>query len=88
MLLTLRPGQLVFVSGWFWRLKPGHVVVFRHNGLEKIKRITAVDVKKGYFVEGDNRKYSTDSRHFGWIPRDAIIARVIMPRSISDITFL
>ncbi|HET7301914.1 MAG TPA: S26 family signal peptidase [Candidatus Saccharimonadales bacterium] len=80
MLLALRPDQLVLVSGIVGRLKPGHIIVFRHNGLEKIKRITAVDKQKGYFVEGDNRRQSVDSRHFGWIAPHAVAGRVIWPR--------
>ncbi|MEX2007884.1 MAG: signal peptidase I [Candidatus Spechtbacterales bacterium] len=30
-----------------------------------------------YFVLGDNPAHSTDSRHFGYVPRSAIIGKVI-----------
>lgn len=32
-----------------------------------------------YFVAGDNRLYSRDSRHYGPVPRRAILARVSRP---------
>jgi signal peptidase I len=31
-----------------------------------------------YFVLGDNRSFSQDSRHFGSVPRDAIVGRVVL----------
>ncbi len=34
---------------------------------------------KEYFVAGDNRLYSRDSRHFGPVPRSAVLARVDEP---------
>lgn len=41
-----------------------------------------------YFVAGDNRLYSRDSRHFGPVPRSAVLARVearvpTFPRALS-----
>lgn len=49
------------------------------NGRILLKRI--VDIKNNeLFVEGDNKKGSTDSRHFGWIPQKNIIAKVMYPR--------
>jgi phage repressor protein C with HTH and peptisase S24 domain len=79
MLPSLQPGRIVLASGLFWQLKPEHVVVVEHQGLEKIKRVQ--QVRRGQvFVVGDNARASLDSRNFGWLPVEAVSARVIWPR--------
>ncbi len=77
MLPTLKPGQLVF-GFRSQAAETGNVVVFRHNGLEKIKRVAKVDDDKVYLL-GDNPDHSTDSRQFGWISKKEIMAKVIWP---------
>jgi len=62
-------------------LRPGQVVLFRHEGLDKIKRIVRVQGTQLY-VQGDNLAASTDSRSFGWIDRATVVGRVIWPRRI------
>jgi len=59
--------------------KENDVIVLRdpRNGREILKRIVKVN-NSAYFVEGDNKKESTDSREFGPITKTAIIGRVIM----------
>lgn len=42
------------------------------DGKVLIKRISKIDNKK-FFVVGDNKKFSTDSRVFGWIEKKDII---------------
>jgi len=56
------------------------VVIIRHNGKEKIKRVHEVADDK-LFVLGDNAAASTDSRDFGWLPRETVTAKVIWPRT-------
>lgn len=80
MLPTLRPGQIVIARQRFTYIKPGDVVVLQHDGIEKIKRVTSIDGSK-VLVEGDNPQASTDSRHFGSVPRQAIVGKVLFVRS-------
>lgn len=75
---ALREGQVVAALAWFWRLRPGDVVIIEHNGMEKIKRLKKI--RQGeVWLAGDNPGKSTDSRHFGWLPREAVLAKVVYP---------
>ena len=76
MLPTLNPGQDVLALCWLYKLEVGDVVVVKKNGKEMIKRIQKVHDRE-YFVEGDNKLESTDSRNFGPIRKDQIIGKVI-----------
>lgn len=72
------PGAVVIARGVFLRLKKYDVVVVRQHGIEKIKRI--VQLKDGkMFLVGDNPTKSKDSRHFGWVPVDWVVGKVIWP---------
>lgn len=77
---TFKAGQIIFVIGRFHNVQPRDVIVFEHQGIEKVKRIFQVDVHKGVFVRGDNSSASTDSRTFGWINFDEITGKVLWPR--------
>ena len=76
MLPTLKAGQDVLVFCWFYTLKVGDLVAFKKNGREMIKRIQKVRGRE-YYVIGDNKKESTDSRKFGPIDKSQIIGKVI-----------
>lgn len=58
--------------------KVGDVIALKDPRDEKvlIKRITKIDNNR-FFVEGDNKKASTDSRKFGMIERHSIVGRVV-----------
>lgn len=79
----LSPGDLVIIFRTK-NIKKNDVVVFDRSGDYFIKRVT--DIKPSFakasedvefFVEGDNKKESVDSRKFGWIEKQQIIGKVI-----------
>ena len=76
MLPGLRPGRLLIATAWYRKLKPGDLIIIKHEGVEKIKRIHEL-AEDNLFVLGDHPEHSTDSRHFGWIERGQVIAKVL-----------
>jgi nickel-type superoxide dismutase maturation protease len=77
----LRSGALVVARpiDAMTPLRVGDVVVARRpdrRELEIIKRIQAIDGNGAIFLVGDNPSSSTDSRQFGAVPREQIVARV------------
>jgi nickel-type superoxide dismutase maturation protease len=77
----LPSGALVVASPIFAMtpLRVGDVVVARRPDrpdLEIIKRIKAIDAAGAIFLAGDNPASSTDSRQFGAVTRQHILARV------------
>ncbi|HZM64450.1 MAG TPA: S26 family signal peptidase [Candidatus Saccharimonadales bacterium] len=76
---TLQPRQLVVGIRVLRRLQPGQIVIIRHQGIEKIKRVAHMQGDQ-LFVVGDNPGQSTDSRSFGMLPRSVVIAKVVWPR--------
>lgn len=80
MVPTLVPGMVV-LGLRPRRIKPGDVVVVRHDNLDKIKRVKEVQRDK-IFLTGDNFLHSTDSRDFGWLDSSLVLARVAWPRKL------
>jgi phage repressor protein C with HTH and peptisase S24 domain len=83
MLPVLAPGRIVLATCWFRKIQEGQVVIIFHEGLEKIKRVGAIQ-NGAVYVIGDNEEASTDSRQFGWLPIEAVVARVLFPRAGSS----
>ena len=72
----LREGDWILASRWP-RIEVGSVVVLQHPerpGFLIVKRVAEVR-GDGYWVLGDAPEASTDSRHFGPVPR--VLGRVI-----------
>ena len=75
---TFRQGDMVLASGFpyiFSQPNLGDIVILK-RGKYIIKRIMRISAGQ-YFVEGENKKESTDSRNFGWVSKKEILAKVI-----------
>ncbi len=72
---ALAPDDLVVATGL---VKPriGEVVVANVDGREVIKRVAAIS-DQGYWLLGDNRPQSSDSRDYGYVPAASILGTVI-----------
>ena len=81
MFPTLKDGDFVLVEYGYYDHNPvrtGDIVLVGHphrTNYIMVKRIVAVDVSQ-VWIEGDNSSQSTDSRHFGGVPKQSLLARV------------
>ncbi len=78
---TLTAGEYVLVNRAAYLFKKpriGHVVALHdpRDGKVLIKRITQIKGQQ-YFIQGDNKLVSTDSRVFGLIGKKDIIGKAI-----------
>ncbi|HEV7888395.1 MAG TPA: nickel-type superoxide dismutase maturation protease [Acidimicrobiales bacterium] len=72
---ALQPGDRLLVVRWP-RLRPGHLVALARPDRVVVKRVQAVDHGM-VTVAGDNAEASTDSRHFGPVPRAHVLGRAV-----------
>lgn len=80
MLPTFRPGQVVVAIGPVETLEVGDIVVLRHGGKDKIKRVAQLKESQEVYLLGDNPSASEDSRNFGWLSSRAVKGKVVWPR--------
>ena len=76
----LHAGQKCFVMKYlFFQPQVGDILVCKHpsTGMLLVKRI-AKNNKGRFWVVGENKNESTDSRDFGWLERKAIIGKVLV----------
>lgn len=75
---ALLPGRIVVAGCGRKPLRKGDVVLFRHEGMDKVKRVVELTASHVYLL-GDNGEQSTDSRHYGWVPRINIEGKILWP---------
>lgn len=80
MLPTFRPGQIVVAVGPVDTLEVGDIVVVRHDGKDKIKRVAQLKESQEVYLLGDNPSSSEDSRSFGWLSSRTVKGKVVWPR--------
>ncbi len=87
MFPALRSGEQVIIKKSA-KLKVGDIVIARHpykKSVEIIKRIKEIDEGGKYFLIGDNKDESSDSRTFGAVSIEYIKGKVISRLSNYDI---
>lgn len=76
----IKNGDTVLISGimyFFKNPRINDIVAFKDaSGKILVKRITEKQ-DNGFFIEGDNKSDSLDSRTFGMISKDKILGKVI-----------
>ena len=77
---TFREGDKVFYKKYLINksnLKVGQIVIFRHPLQDRIQIKRIKQIKENCIeVIGDNSKYSTDSKSFGFVQNEKIIGIV------------
>ena len=79
MVPVLPPKTLVIGLAWLKKCKAGDIVVFVHDGREKIKRVQEILGDGSLYLVGEHPETSTDSRHFGAVDPSTIRAKIIWP---------
>ena len=79
---TLRENQIVVINRLRYLFKTpviNDIVALKdpRDGKVLIKRIIKIHNNK-YFVQGDNKNYSTDSREFGMIEKGDILGKILI----------
>lgn len=76
---AIKNGSVVVASSipfMFRSPKKNDIVAFKFGNKIFIKRISSVS-KDMYYLEGDNKEDSLDSRRMGWINRKSITGEVL-----------
>jgi nickel-type superoxide dismutase maturation protease len=79
MMPTIGDGEAVLVDRAA-KIEVGDIVVAKHpveQRSEIVKRIERINERGHYFLVGDNREDSNDSRHFGAVTREYIKGKVV-----------
>ena len=77
MLPNYKEGDYLLINK-LSKIKKGNAVVLKHPKTNELILKRVSKIKDGrYYVTGDNKKQSTDSRHFGAVERNSIIGKVL-----------
>lgn len=76
---SIAEGSYVLVNRWASGFRKGDILVFRApgSGTVMVKRLMRA-ADSGFFLVGDNKSESKDSRSFGKVSADRVIGKVIM----------
>lgn len=75
---TLKDGQLILIQKSFLRYDINNIYIYKSpDGLEVVKRLKNNREDDALFFEGDNKNFSRDSRHYGFVTENNIIGKVI-----------
>ncbi len=72
---SLKNGDNVLISR-VGKINKGDIVVYSAKERDYIKRVKSIAGGK-YFLEGDNKEFSTDSREFGLVDEKEIVGKAI-----------
>ena len=72
-------NDLVLVYKWA-KIKEDDIVLYSSPEKDYVKRVVKIE-DGAYFLEGDNKKFSTDSRKFGPVKKKDIVGKVILKYS-------
>ena len=76
---TLKDGEIVLVDRGV-PIEVGDIVIARHpieQGSEVVKRVARINERGHFYLVGDNRDDSTDSRHYGPVASEYIKGKVV-----------
>ncbi len=79
---TMKDKQLALVKKFGIQYEEGNIYIYRcPDGYDVVKRLTGIEfyIFNGVFLyfEGDNKNFSKDSRHYGFIREKDVIGKVI-----------
>jgi type IV secretory pathway protease TraF len=73
---NIKAGQKLISWNWGGKVSKGDLVAIQFGGRKLVKRVEKIN-RDQFYVLGDNKKMSTDSRKFGWIGKSQVIGKIV-----------